>query len=345
MLHYNPAMRFAWMMLTALLLAPAAMAAEPSTVELRGNQWVEVNSPTTEPTTDAELIRIEQLVSQRRHKEARGRLVKWFQRNPSSPVRDRALYLMAEALYQKGDRIRAFFYLDQLLDEYPDSPLFYPALDVQYQIADAYLEGYKRRFLGLHLLTARDEAVDMLYRIQQRVPGSQIAEKSLLRTADFFYADAQYDLAGDAYAAYARSYPRSPAIARVRLRQAFSNYAQFRGLRFDATPLVDARAQLAEMVALYPDLADEEGLPAIVERIDRTFAEKMFVTADFYRRTKEPRAAAYTYQTLIEAYPHTAEAQKAQRELDRMPAWTKQMPRLEDPANNEPPPPMSSADR
>ena len=159
----------------------------------------------------------------------------------------------------------------------------------------------------------------MLYRVRQRSPGSPLSENALLRTAGHYYADGQYDLSADAYAWYAREYPRSPAIARVKLRQAFSNYAQFRGLRFDATPLVDARAKLAEMIALYPEVAEEERLSAVVGRIDRTFAEKLYVTADFYRRTNEPRAAVYTYRYLIESYPATPEADKAKRALARMP--------------------------
>jgi outer membrane protein assembly factor BamD len=284
------------------------------------------DSPTTAPAADSELARVELLVQQRRNGEAKSRLVRWFKRNPTSPVRDRGLYLMAQALYQYGDRIRAFYYLDELLDEHPDSPLFSQAMESQFRIADAYLDGSKRRFLRMPMFHAYDEAIDMLYRIQARAPGSQVAERALLRTADFYFADSQYDLAADAYQAYARSYPRSPASPRVKLRQAFANYAQFRGLRFDATPLVDARAQLNEIVAQYPELAQEEGLPAVLERIDRTFAEKLYVTADFYRRTHEPRAAAYTYRYLIDAYPNTPEAQKAQQALARLPATVREAP-------------------
>jgi outer membrane protein assembly factor BamD (BamD/ComL family) len=112
----------------------------------------------------------------------------------------------------------------------------------------------------------------------------------------------------------------------VKLRQAFANYAQFRGLRFDATPLVDARAQLREIVAAYPDLAAEEGLPSVLERIDRTFAEKAYATADFYRRTHAPQAAAFTYRYLIDAYPNTPEAAKAQQALARLPASAREAP-------------------
>lgn len=338
-------MRYAWMIIAVLVLAPVAGGAEPKTAELRGNRWIEVSTPTSEPATDPELAEIERLVERKRNSEAQRRLIKWFKSNPGSPVRDRALYLMAQALYQYGNRIKAFYYGDELMDECPDSPLFYSALELQYRIADAYLDGYKRRFLGIPFFTAHDEGIDMLFRIRQRSPGSPLAEKSLLRTADFYYADAQYDLAADAYSWYAREYPRSSAIARVKLRQAFSNYAQFRGLRFDATPLVDARAQLAELIAANPDVAEEERLPAVLQRIDRTFAEKLYATADYYRRTKQPRAAVYTYRYLLTAYPETPEAGKARQAMEKMPKWALEEP-VPGPAGPQPAAaPISSLDR
>jgi outer membrane assembly lipoprotein YfiO len=299
-----------------LLAAPAILWAQTSrTSELRGGRWVEIELPATRPAVDPALLRIEQLIQDRKYSAAMKSAVAWLKRNPDSPVRDRALFLMAEALYHYGNRIKAFYYLDELLDTYPESPLYHQALERQYQIADAFLNGYKRRFLKIPMFGAEDEAIEMLYRIQQRAPGSPLAEKALLRTADYYYADAQYDLAEDAYAAYAKSYPRSPVLPRVRLRQAYSNLAQFRGLKFDATPVIDAKAQLQDIVRDYPDLAAQENIPAVLERIDNTFARKLAVTAEFYRRTRQPQAAAYTYSLLLKNYPDSTEAPRAQQIL------------------------------
>jgi outer membrane assembly lipoprotein YfiO len=212
------------------------------------------------------------------------------------------------------------------MDEYPESQLYYAALEKQFDIADAYLDGYKNRFLGIAMFSAEGDGVEMLYRIQQRSPGSPLAEKALLRSADYYYFDGQYDLAGDAYGFYVRQYPRSPVIAQVRLRRAFANYAQFRGLRFDATPLVDARAQLVEVISTYPELAREERIPTFVERIDQSFAAKLYVTADFYRRTRDPRAAVYLYRFLVDTYPESSEAARARQWLQKMPSWALQAP-------------------
>jgi len=41
----------------------------------------------------------------------------------------------AEVMAGYGDRIKAFYYCDELMDTYPDSGYFYPALELQFQIA------------------------------------------------------------------------------------------------------------------------------------------------------------------------------------------------------------------
>lgn len=285
-------------------------------------EWAQAQTrPTTRMVENPTLDRAERLLVARRQEAARDILLDWLKKHRRAPDRDRGLFLLAEAYYQYGDRIRAFYHLDELMDYHPESRLFYPALERQYEIADRFLRGYKRRVFGIPLLGAQEEAIDMLFRIQERAPGSPIAERALLRTADYYYSHAQYDLAADAYAVYAHSYPRSPAVPRVKLRQAFASLAQFRGLHYDATPLVDARAQLVAIRAAYPELADEENVDAVIERIDQSMAGKLYWTGNFYRRTNEPRAAVYTYRYLIKRYPDTPEAARARQRLEAMPQW------------------------
>jgi outer membrane assembly lipoprotein YfiO len=316
-----PAMK-SWMIILFVVLTCVAGARGQSTWELRDGRWQAMpKAPSTQPVArDPELDRIEQMLADGRWKPAKKALIAWEKANKASPLRDRALFLLADAYYQGDERVKAFYQLDELLEYYQDSRYFYPALEKQYQIADEYLSGYKDSWLGMRFVDREGEAIEMLFRIQQKSPGSQLAEKSLLRTADYYYADLQYDLAADAYGMYAKSYPRSPIVPKAKLRQAFSSLAQFRGIRFDPTPLIDARTQLLDIAQQYPKLAAEENVPMVIEKIDATFAAKLYNTADFYRRTKKPEAAVYTYRLLIETYPGSSEAKAAQAWLGRMPA-------------------------
>ena len=305
-----------------LLICPFTRGAEPPTWELKdGGRWVPSTAPTTAPITDETLDRVEEMLSNKQSEAAHKIIVAWLKAHRGSPIWDRGLFLVAQANFQRGDRIGAFYNLDELMDKYPESRFYMPALERQYEIADQYLKGYKRRELGIFMIGATTEATEMLYRIQQRAPGSELAEKALLRVADYYYSDAQFDVAADAYGAYIRAYPRSPYLARVKLRQAFSTLAQFRGVKFDATNVIDARQQLLDLAAIYPRVADEENVTALVRRIDEAFAKKLLVTAHFYRRTHKPQASVYYYRYLIQTYSDFPEAQEARREMAKLPAW------------------------
>jgi len=303
----------------ALALPPAAVGQQPQW-QFRGDgQWEQAAAPATAPVPDETLDRIEQMLQNNQAAAAKKMVVSWIRRQPDAPNRDRAVFLLGQANFQLGSRIMAFYNFDELLDLYPASAYYHPALQRQFDIADEFLSGYKRRFLGMPIISATTEATEMLYRIQQRAPGSPLAEKALLRAADYYYATAQYDVAADAYAAYVRSYPRSPYLPRVRLRQAFSSLAQFRGVKFDATHIIDARQQLIDLAVAYPDVAAEEKVLALVDRIDAALADKLLVTGDFYRRTGKPRGAVYYYRTLLRTFPGYPQAREAERRLAEMP--------------------------
>ena len=164
--------------------AVSARAQQPRTFEFREGHWPEVAAvpaPTTAAATqpapvDPQLALIERLIQQGQFADARKRCVEWLLANKTSPVRDRGLFLEADALYGYGNRVKAFFYLDELMDEYPESNLFSRALEKQFEIADAFLNGYKRRILYMPILGAEEEGIEMMYRIEQRSPGSPLAE-------------------------------------------------------------------------------------------------------------------------------------------------------------------------
>lgn len=302
---------------------PFASAAESKNWEFGGRgKWAQVDQPTNQPVANATLDKAEQLLASGNSSAALSQILEWIKApaNHGAPDRDRGLFLLAAAYYQEGDRIKAFYHLDELMDFFPESRFFSASIEKQYVIADAYLSGYKRKLLGMAILSADDEAIDMLYRIQERSPGSPLAERALRRSADYYFNSAQYDLAGDAYAAYARAYPRSPDIGRVKLQQAFASLAQFRGTRFDSTPLIDARTQFEEIKVRYPEIASQAEVQKFLDTINTTLAKKLIVTADFYRRTGKPKAAAYTLQTLLATYPLSSEAAHARAELAKLPA-------------------------
>ncbi|MGC4033011.1 MAG: outer membrane protein assembly factor BamD [Tepidisphaeraceae bacterium] len=300
-------------------LAAVAPAQQPTsrTFELTGDRFTEVptTNPASLPKPDPALKRVETLLDRQDYSAAKAAALAWLLDHKIDPHYDQGLYLMAQALNGLEEPIKAFYYCDQLMDSFPASAYFKPALELQYAMGDSLLNGRPIKGMGLPIFDGSDEGVEMMFRVQTRSPGSPLAEKALRRTADFYFADGQFDLAADAYAAHIKSYPRDPNMPEILVRQAFSNYAQFTGVRFDPTPLVNARAQMEDIINKYPEVAKRENMPSFVDAIDKTLARKLYVTADYYRRTDKPAAEKIVLRVLTQQYPQSDEAQKAKRQL------------------------------
>jgi outer membrane protein assembly factor BamD (BamD/ComL family) len=276
----------------------------------------ETAGPAAQP--EPELDRVAELLDRGRFGAGRSRVIRWLRDNPQSPARDRALLQAARSFVGTGNRVKAFYYCDELLDTYPESTLYPEALQLQYDAADDYLSGVRERSLGFIPLTQPERGIEMLFRVQQRSPGSPLAERALIRTADYYWEDGQFDIAADVYQSYVTRFPRSPLAPMARLREAYANLAQFRGALYDPAPLINARTILAEMIDTYPDLAEQEDFEGKLELADRQFARKLYLKADWYRRTGQPESAAYVCRRAIELYPGLPETEDVRRLLERL---------------------------
>jgi outer membrane protein assembly factor BamD (BamD/ComL family) len=298
---------------------PQPPATTRSTWQLGEAGWSRVDSgvPLRDASValDPNLKAIQSLMASGNYGEARKQLVTFLKANPTHPQRDQALMLMARTLLARGERVRAFYYCDELMDTLADSSLYSQALQLQYEIADAYLKGERDRFLGLRLIDRVDDGVEMLFRVQQRSPGSPVAEKALLRTADHYWDSGDFDLAADAYDAYGNSFPRSSLANEVQLQEVRSNLAQYNGPRFDPTPLIDAREQLVQIATQSPDFAKQNNVEALITESERQLAKKLVISADFYKRTNKPKARRHLLERLIRQYPGSPEAASARAEL------------------------------
>ena len=78
---------------------------------------------------------------------------------------------------------------------YTGSEVFVAALERELDIARRYANGEKRRLWGMRIASAESEAEELLIRVQERLPGSSLAEEAALLLGDFYFSRRQMDLA------------------------------------------------------------------------------------------------------------------------------------------------------
>lgn len=245
-------------------------------------------------------------------------LKKYLKHNPDAPDRAAALMLYGDCAFVGQRYWRAHKRYQRVLDEYPDSDEFAPALRRQLDIARAWLEGKKRRFAGVFKISMHDEAVDTLMQIEQLGAGHRIAEVAVRTAADFYYRTGQFELAQMQYRRLVDEYHSKRYAKLAMFRSAASALALFPGVAFDDTGLLEASELYNDYLDRFPEDARQEGVDTILKDIAAKRAEKEFAIGRFYVRTREPGSAAYYFRYVIATWPETLWAERAKLQLERM---------------------------
>ena len=281
---------------------------------LQNGVWVPLvaPNPNTPPGQVAEMIHeLNSGRPQRIPKLAR----RWITANKNNPLAPEVLLLRGDAYNAMGEKYTALFAYEDLLDNYPTSPLYGPCLRREYNIACAFLRGYKRKFLGLRILPVTGDALELLRRIQDRQRGSPLAELAGIRVADYYYSDARFNRAFQSYQDFLRRYPYSQFVIKATIMEVQCLLATFRGVKFDLTPLRNADAQLETLTQEYPHYSHLLQVKALEERIYQIEGHKELEIARFYIRFSKPSAARYYYNRVINDWPDTQWAKIAKKEL------------------------------
>lgn len=258
------------------------------------------------------LAKVQELLEAGRAKKAYKQVSKWIEANEDSEILDRALYLKATAQFDRKLYYQSFLLYEEMLDGWGASPMFEPALGQQLEIARRFLAGEKRKVWGFLPASARTEGLEILDRVVERWPGSELAAKALMMQADFYYEKSRFVEAQMTYQIVVEHYAKSAYYEKAMLRNAESTHAQYNGPLYDSYCLTEASLRYEQYRSRYPQQAHELGIEKRIAQIRSQEAEKHYKIADFYRRTHRQEASYYYTDYIQSHWPETEWAESSQ---------------------------------
>lgn len=305
-------------LLTVMLAATTARpAAGQETYRLDDGQWRQI-SRIDPASPEGQLQTIRRELASGNYKKAQELVEAWMETYPRSDLMSEALLLQGDAMVARGNEYKALYPYERVIREYPGSEQYMTALEREYAISQQYAAGYKRRFLGMRVLSAKDEAEEMFIRIQERAPGSALGEDASMALGEYYYREGKMRSAVAAYDMFLVNYPRSARIERAMLRLIQANLATYRGPRFDATGLLEASERIRQYSDQYPAAAERLGADALLVRIDESMALQLLYNGEWYSQRGKWLSAATMYRRLVADYPDTAAADEAIQRLQGM---------------------------
>ncbi len=321
--------------LALAFFAPGAVA-QSNKYELQDDRTlVQTGSPPTEGD-EGLMARAREALAHDNPASARGLLDDWISKNDrsASPYLAQAYRLRGDAWVALNDPYEALYDYETVAKQYTQTEEFVTCLDRELAIALRYANGEKRRTFLFFWVDASDLAVELFIRIQERLPGSQLAEKAAIELADYYYRQREIKLAGEAYDLYLQNFPKGPNRMKAAQRRVFCDIARFKGPRYESSSLIDASNRIKDFRRAHPTEAEKSGLDAaLLTRIDESAAAQMLENARWYLQVDDEASARFVMGRLIKEHPGTIAADQA---LDTFNAKKWELPGVKPTPSSEP---------
>ena len=226
---------------------------------------------------------------------------------------------LAELQYQAGDLERAFKSYNVFVAEYPGSKRFEEAVKAQIEIANAYLDGRKLKFLGIPLISGYEKSEKMYSTIIGTAPFSKYAPLAQFNLGLAYERMGKMQDAIKGYQVVLDRYPASAVCpnALYQIGYCYMRIGTVQGSQ-DLSALIQAKNTFEDFLMQFPK---SEKVPQAKENLLSLQSQETgdyFGIAAFYDRSKEYRSAFVYYNEVIRRDPTSKNATAAKDRIEAL---------------------------
>lgn len=238
---------------------------------------------------------------------------------------DLDLFIEGEIRYWEDLYPKAMKQYEKLLKDYPGSEFAPAVLEREFDMAQAFLGGRKKKVLGFIKIRGYAEGVEMMERISDRAGLDEpngVGLRAAVAVAEHYETRAKYIDAYLKWSEIASYWETGPVGKRALLRMAEDNLLAYNQPRPERRPLLDgsklvtAKAYFEKYAALYPGEVRRYDIADKIEQIDEQMAYKQFTIGQYYARAGKIQAANLYFDMVVQNWPETKAATMAKEALE-----------------------------
>lgn len=309
-----------WMyaaLILGLALATELLPGSETAYELRDGQWAPVAKP-AEGTAEGELELIRSYLDQGNNRKVESAAENFLKKYSDDPGRQEVMKMAGQAQMNRQRYWQAYDWWRRLWEEAPGGEYSDLAMEKEFAVAVAFLEGKKRIVWGFLYLPARSEGQEILRRIVEQSPMSRMAETAQYRLAEDYLNHEEFVEAANTFDQFTVLFPKSPKVPQATLEAARATYLSYRGAAYDPTPLGEAQQRYRELLDRYPKLAEQARADDVLRDIHNQLAVSELSRADTYQRIGKRVQAAYYYRKVADRYHDTEAGEQAGAALAKL---------------------------
>lgn len=229
-----------------------------------------------------------------------------------------ACYRAAQIVEKQGDLFRAAGLYKTLVEKYPGTPDFDQAIEAQFRIGELFLQGKKKKFIGIPVGDNLDRAVDVFAEVVRTAPYGRYTARAQFDIGLARERQGNNDAAVQAYQAVVDKFPKEPVASDAQYQLGYVWFQAARSGTKDAGAARNAKIGFQDFLQKYPRSEKAAQARQDLGRLDVKQTTDAFRIAKFYDTQKQFKAAVIYYTEVVRQEPGSAHAAQAQRRIDQL---------------------------
>src|SRR5207247_1706200 len=206
----------------------------------------------------------------------------------------------------------------QLVERYPSSPNFEPAIEAQFRIGEIYLNGKKLKVLGIPIASALDRAVTIFANVVRTAPYGKYTARAQFDIGLAREKQGANDAAIQAYQAVVDKFPNQPIAVDAQYQIGYIWFAAAQLGTNDAAAAGNAKTAFQDFLFHYPKSEKAPQARKDLDILEHKQTSNSYKVAKFYDKQKYYRAAVIYYNEVIRQQPGSKESSEAKKRIDQL---------------------------
>ncbi|MDD5196664.1 MAG: outer membrane protein assembly factor BamD [Candidatus Omnitrophica bacterium] len=255
--------------------------------------------------------------AEKKYPDALREFKKLLKAYPKSFEASEAQYYLGLIEEKLDNLYEAYLAYQKVIDKYPFSERIKEIIEKEYNIAEKFIAGYKRKVLGI-TLPVDNPAIEILAKVVENSTYGPLAPKAEYKLGLLLKGLQRYYEAEDAFNKIITNYPDSEWVEPAKFQIASCRAAVSRGPDYDQGAMQEAKQKFEEFVKEHPDAVLSKEAEENIGKLQEKEAAASYNIAVFYEKQKAYQAARIYYGNVVTNYSDSPWAVKALERLQAM---------------------------
>ena len=250
----------------------------------------------------------------KKYNEAKREFKKLIKAYPKAAEAAESQYYLGLSEEEEGNIYQAYLAYQKVIDKYPFSDRIQEIIQREFNIADRFMEGEKRKALGV-TLPVENPSIEIYTKIVENSTFGPMAAKAEYKLGLVLKSLTRFYEAEDAFNKVISTYPDSEWAEPSKFQVASCRDSLSQGVDYDQGATEEAKHKFEEFVKEHPEAVLSKEAEKNIGELREKEAGASFNIAVFYEKQKQYDSARIYYKDVVDNYPNSAWLAKAQEKL------------------------------